>query len=318
MKKLFFILFCFASLLGAEEETEELTPWFTGPLIAPRGTAIPYGDFELDTYIYASSFTGNYNSNWNEESSPLFFSFNPQLLTFTGLTSWIDIQIVPQYFYQVSQGKHSSGFGDLLVGFDFQLYSDEEKGWFPGVKFNVSALFPTGKFQRLNPDLHLTDLRGGGSFVSSMNLVLYKAYHLYDEHFLSMTISGAYAIPSSAHVHDFNAYGGGFGTRGRVTVGNTFTGILSFEYSLTRNWALALDSVWSQTERSTFKGDLGVDAFGEEASVGFPSSENLSFTPAIEYNFSENSGIIAGCWFSAMGRNSQVFRNAVMNLYLYF
>jgi hypothetical protein len=89
---------------------------------------------------------------------------------------------------------------------------------------------------------------------------------------------------------------------------------VSFEATLNQNWALALDSVYTQTNITEFFGIPGIAFTGTFADVGTPSSEQLSFAPAIEYNFSGNFGIITGCWFSALGRNSTEFRSGVVNL----
>lgn len=66
--------------------------------------------------------------------------------------------------------------------------------------------------------------------------------------------------------------------------------------------------------KSPFSGRKGVDKQGNPASVGLPSSEQFSFAPAIEYNFTENFGIITGVWLSAFGRNSPRFRTGIVNI----
>jgi hypothetical protein len=115
-------------------------------------------------------------------------------------------------------------------------------------------------------------------------------------------------------VHGFNTYGGGFGTQGRVLPGNILQAIVSFEFTLSQNWVFAIDNVYTHTNATHFYGVLGTTAEGVSASVGGPSSEQFSFAPAIEYNFSANLGIAAGCWFTAWGRNSTEFRSGVVNI----
>jgi len=316
------ILSCISLLNATVQDeippNEEYTPWLTGSLIAPLGTVITEGHFEIDSYVYFSSYTGSYNSKWETATSPNFFSINPQFLCTFGLTPWMDIQIIPQFYYQNYLSQNGAGFGDLPVGLDFQLYPADKEFWFPGIKLGISEIFPTGKFENLDPNKLGTDATGAGSFSTLFSLVLYKIYHLYKHHFLSVSASGTYQMPGSVNVNGANVYGGGFGTKGRVSPGNNFTGILSFELSLSQNWALALDNVWSHTDRSQFSGSAGFDENGDPFSVGAPSSEQLSFAPAIEYNFAENMGLIAGCWFTALWINSSEFRNAVMNLYYYY
>ena len=96
--------------------------------------------------------------------------------------------------------------------------------------------------------------------------------------------------------------------------GKTFQGIVSFELSLTQNWVLALDNVYTHVDESRFYGTVGTDGTGAAASVGEPTSEQISFAPAIEYNFSGNFGIIVGAWVTGWGRNSEIFRSGVINI----
>jgi len=289
-------------------------PWFTGPLIAPVGEAVPFGHFEIQPYVFATVNTGAYNQNWSSVGTPNFFSLSPQCFCYFGLTPWCDISIVPAFFYNETKGQESFGFGDFLARLDFQLYPADTDFWFPGILFAIQEIFPTGKFERLDPKKLYTDKRGAGAFATSFNLVFYKVYSLGNRHALSFTASAEYAIAPSIDVAGFNAYGGGFGTNGTVLPGNVFEGIVSFEFNFNQRWNIALDNVWTHTDATSFYGDAGVNVFGDEANNSKHSSEQFSFAPAIEYSWSENLGIIAGCWFTALGRNSTEFRSGVVNL----
>jgi hypothetical protein len=67
-------------------------------------------------------------------------------------------------------------------------------------------------------------------------------------------------------------------------------------------------------DKTQFRGTVGTTSDGLPTIVGFPSSEQISFAPAIEYNFSSELGLIVGCWFTGWGRNSTQFRSGVINL----
>ena len=336
MKRICLLMLCLASSLVAEETAPKEqpavqpyappappepppTPWLTGPLIAPVGAVLAYGHFDIESYVYCTTNTGTYNSNWNSVSANHnFFSLNPQFQCFFGLTPWMDINIVPQFFYNRKHGQSSTNFGDFPVALDFQLLDPAATPYFPGIKFIVRETFPTGPFQRLYPNKLLTDQTGAGTFATTLGVVLYTVYHLKDHLFLSTTYSGTYTITSPVHVHGFNTYGGGYGTNGRAMPGNSFQGIVSFELALSQNWVFAIDNVYTHTDATQFCGREGRNADGSPASVGGPSSEQISFAPAIEYNFNVNFGIIAGCWFTAWGRNSTEFRSGVINFnYVY-
>ena len=315
----------FLSLVGilsgeeSKAQRESAESWLTGPLIAPIGTVVPYGDFLVKSYVYFTTSTGSYDKNWVPISSAEnFYTLNSQFLCYFGLTPWCDLNIIPQFFYNTTSNEHSFYSGDLTVGLDFQLMRADLTPYFPGIKLAVREIFPTGNFQYFHPKKLLTDQTGAGSFVTQFDLVFYKEIHLYGSHFLSTTLSAQYTINSAVNVHGFNAYGGGFGTNGKVLPGNAFRGIMSFELNLNQNWVLALDNVYTSTNRAQFFGIPGITFDGIFADVGEPSSESLSFAPAIEYNFSSHFGIIAGCWFSALGRNCTEFCSGVVNFeYIY-
>ena len=305
-------------LFGDDKSTanpEPPAPWLTGPLIVPQATVIPYGHFEIETYLYFTTNTGTYNSNWHPSTADHnFFSFNPQVYFYLGLTPWMDINIFPQFFYNTISNQSSVNFGDLVIALEFQLLSDDAIPYFPGIEFSIGESFPTGPYQKLDPNKLLTDQTGNGTYGTTFSLELYKVYHVTGLHFLSTTYSAAYTIATPTKVKGFNAYGGGYGTDGKVDPGNTFEGIISFEFTLTQNWALAIDNVYTHVNRTTFSGTPGQTSSELLASNSLPSSEQISFAPAIEYNFSANLGIIAGCWFTAWGRNSNIFRSGAIGL----
>lgn len=124
-----------------------------------------------------------------------------------------------------------------------------------------------------------------------------------------MTGFVTYMYGAPVNVKGINAYGGDPTTSGKVRPGNLWQGIVSFEYSLTQNWVLALDMLYSHMSRSQFTGTT-VEPTGE------PSWEQFSLAPAVEYCFSENFAINAGAWFTAAGRNSDQFASAVMSIYI--
>lgn len=294
-------------------------PWLTGPLLAPVGTVVPYGSLMVKPYLYFVTKTGMYNKKGEGiSSSRNFYSVNAQFLCFFGLTPWCDLNLIPQIFYQFTANQHSVDCGDLTVGLDFQLMDAGLTPYFPGIKLAIREIFPTGKFQNFSPRRLSTDHTGEGTFATQFDLVFYKVFHLHALHWLSTTFSAQYTVNTPVNVHGFNAYGGGFGTRGKALVGNSFQSILSFELTLNQNWVFSLDTVYKQTDITHFFGIPGISFLGTFAHVGKPSSELLSLAPAIEYNFSKNLGLIGGAWISVFGRNSSEFLGAVLNLkYVY-
>jgi hypothetical protein len=109
-----------------------------------------------------------------------------------------------------------------------------------------------------------------------------------------------YTVSTVVDVSGFNAYGGGYGTKGRVRPGNKFTADLGYEISLTQRWVFAFDLVYVAQNKTKFHGTT-------ISPVGSGFNDNLSLAPALEYNFNDSLGILWGAQFSVYGRNSSNF-----------
>lgn len=116
----------------------------------------------------------------------------------------------------------------------------------------------------------------------------------------------------------FNTYGGARNTRGVVYPGNTFTADAAIQYNFTKQWAFACDLIYGHGNKNRFSGKRGTNRDGTKANMTAPSNEQWSLAPAIEYNFSQTLGLIAGPWFTFAGRNSAQFASGVIALNMYF
>ncbi len=298
--------------------SHEPYPWWTGTLLSPGASVMPPKHFLEQPYVFVTMANGKYDSQWHPQKIPSFTSVNLQFFTLIGLIQDVDLQITPQWIYNATRGQSSSHFADLPVGFDFQVLTKNEVQWLPSIKIGLKEILPTGRYQKLNPKKFGTDISGTGSFDNQWSIVFFKEYHFTGYHYLSGKLSLIYDHFSRVHVKGFNAYGGGYKTKGTVYPGDVFTLMASFEYSFTRNWVLALDNVYAHGNTDRFFGKSGFSAPGVKATVGFPSFEQISFAPALEYNFSEKFGVIGGLWFTAWGRNTARFQSLVFSaLYIF-
>lgn len=300
------------------EITEETSPWFTGPLLAPSAHNIPLGNYDLEPYLFFTTITGSYNQNWHSKSSPdNFYSMNLVLPGWIGLTSQIDFTLQPQMFYQFTQGKRSTQFGDLAFGFDIQVLSEEVGTWWPAIKIGLKATAPTGKYKNLNPDKLGTDAVGSGNWNPAATLVFGRLFHIYDNHFLAPRLGFSYTVPTPTHVSNLNSYGGTSGTKGTAYPGNSFYTDFGVEYNMSRNWVFAMDFYYQHNNKNRFSGNPGMTSLGDAAVVTRPSAESFSLAPALEYNWSANIGLIGGVWFTVGGRNTSRFVSGVLAFNVY-
>ena len=278
-------LFLIAGLEG-RDRGELNGPWLTGPLIVPSATVKPFGHYQIEPYLYVTGNTGAYDQHWSPHRQPCLTNINVQVITIIGLTPWMDVQIIPSAFYNLSEEHSAARWGDLPLALDFQLVNP---GKWPGIKFTLQETFPTGQYQRAKT---AADLSGQGVFATNANVLFYKLFHCGGVHYLSTFLNLGYTINSSVHVHGLNAYGN---FSGKIIPGGMFEAIFSFEYTFTQNWVFAIDHVYIHKNSSKL-----------------PSSEQISIAPAIEYNFSEIFGIITGAWVTVAGRNVNQFYSGVV------
>jgi hypothetical protein len=295
------------------------SPWLTGPLLAPASVTLPAGHYNVEPYLYAYANIGDYNQHWHSVSEKTLWSFSSQTLLQFGLTSFMDFQFNPTFQYNYTEGAGNWSLGDLPVIVDFQLYTRglEVPEWLSNVKLVLQETFPLGKYQNLDPKKELTDMGGKGSFQTTLGLVWGNLFYLGGVHFLSSRFYLQYTLPAPVSVKGFNAYGGGYGTRGTVYPAQNFTVDLGLELTVTQKWALALDLVGVWGAKTRFKGDPGYTAEGAPAKMTAPSSIQYSLAPAVEYNWSNSLGAIAGAWFTVAGRNSIQFCSAVIAINYY-
>lgn len=296
----------------------EWEAYFTGPLLAPVGTVMPVGNYDVEPYFFYIVNNGTYDNHWRAHKTPNIYSVIPALFLNVGLLKRVDCGAILPVSYNYSQGRRDVGMGDINAFVGFQILEEGDSVWAPWVKLALVGVFPAGRYQRFNPQKPLISSHGNGTWGTGLDLVFYKLLHIKDEKFLSMNLSFTYTWYTKFSVEGFNTYGGGFGTHGRIDPGNTFVGSFSFEYSFNRYWAFAMDTIYYHFDADLFNGCPGWVMPGIPASVGDPSSEQITLSPALEYNFNQNFGIIGGCWFTVTGRNANRFRSGVIAFNMLF
>lgn len=294
-------------------------PWFTGPLLAPSAHVVPIGYINIEPYVFYTVTTGAYDSDWNSISTPNVTVANFQFLFYLGLTEWADILFAPQASWNSTMGTSSASFGDFSAELDLQVYENREDRFSPSVKFYVREIFPTGKYDRGNPDKFGTDIGGEGTFCTSFGFVLSMLHEFPKCHFLNWRFNPFYAIPTKVHVKGINFYGGAPNTKGTVTPEMQFGAIFAVEYTLSKHWVFSVDLEGIYGTKRSFKGFPGTvpEAPNTPLILSRPDSLAFSIAPALEYNFNASFGIIAGSWFTFAGKNAPKFYSAVIAINYY-
>ncbi len=289
-------------------------PWLTGPLLTPSAYTVPPKYWNIQPYLFYNNPIGFYDTKW--ENQPL--SRSPRSLNFflflqTGLLSFMDFSIYPQFFYNFNNEASSWEFGDLSVFVSFQLLRNVPGTWIPAIRFAVGETFPTGKYQNLDPKKYGADVGGKGTFETSFLLLFSQLWHFGGDHFLADRFAIELEVSAPLSINGYSIYGGNSYTNGTVSPGISLNAFLGFEYTLTKNWALAVDVMNEFSTANTFTGKSGSNLIGFD-----DSSYVFSLAPAIEYNLNRSIGFIGGVWFSVMGYNAINFIDGVIAVNFYF
>ncbi len=113
-----------------------------------------------------------------------------------------------------------------------------------------------------------------------------------------MRLNVSPAFSNNVNVEDVSIYGTGAGFRGHANPGSSFLVDVSWEYSLTRRWVLALDATYRHNGNTRVTGYniLDPNSVQNPSSIRLDSgsSEAFGFAPAIEYSWRPNLGVLLG------------------------
>lgn len=312
---------------GEIDSGQSIKPWFTGPILATSGNIVPAGHFGTQPYIFGIVKPAFYNNDWKSKSIKTLSSILFRVPSWIGLTSWADFRISPVWMWNHRHHQSHWTLGDWSAQINIQLYQSSlpYKNWLPSIKIGIRETFPTGKYQKLNPRKLGTDGGGRGTFATSFSLDASKILHISEFRFLDLRANFSYSIPTNVHVRGYNNYGGGMKTNGTVSPESFFLAILAFEYSFNRNWVICCDLEGVFASKATFKGYPGMlpSNEGQFNPTGVPAVNELkasiqySVAPGLEYNWSENLGILAGVWLTFAGKNSSNFTTGVLSFNYY-
>lgn len=299
-----FLLFTIPS-----KQKEWTTPWFTGPILAPSASVNELKQVSWQPYLFVTCNYGEYNRHWKRENIPNLWVVQPLLDVTYGISSFMDLEVTPAFSYQIREGSSSIRMNDTPLFLGIQALRQEMNSWIPNLRICLQAILPFGQYEKANPKKSRTDLTGKGSYQAGINFNFEKIFELSSEHYFRLRWSVESVLYTSiVHIQGISSYGGNPNTNGKVHPGRTFTCYLSGEYTITHHWVFAFDTQYVYGGKDHFSGRRG----GPDR-VGGPPSHQISFAPAIEYNYSANFGIIGGTWFTLAGKNSTQFAGGVIS-----
>ena len=321
-------------------------PWYTGPLIAESAKVTSLGkrDFWFKTFFTRNS--GVFEDSWEfENTAPnKNILFKPTLKY--GLADRIEVKYIAPYQIKKNQGASDSDIGDVGCALNYQLFEQTSGGAWPYILLSLQETFPTGRYDNLLPSLSGTDSTGMGSYQTVVGLNLERSSlvsFLTEQYYVSTRINVVYTHPTVVKIKGLSTYGGSTQTQGRIQPGDSLVLDLSTELSLTQHWVAVMEGSFLLQNASRFygKSQLIKNNISGESTISpnnaqpqgfnyfFPTSQNitpntigngmvneLTLAPAIEYNFAEHMGVIAGAWFILAGKNTPSFLSTSVSFHV--
>ena len=258
---------------------------WTGPMLASNAETLPQGHFYTEPYFYDVMVAGDHHPG-----SSGFYQY--------GLLNSLTVGLQPSFATATNSLGRGTTIGDFKLLSQLRLTHFTAEHPIPTIAIVLNEVLPTGKDDRLAPG---QEGHGSGSFATEIGINVQQYFLLKNGRLLRARINVLHSLPYGAHVSDRSVYGTDVGFSGHVDPGAKTTLIGAVEYSLTREWVVALDVIRESTGKTRLR---GVDANGGLVERTFPAGRDVGFAPAVEYNWSDRAGILLGVWITPRGHNT--------------
>lgn len=245
-------------------------------------------------------FYGRYNNHWKGGSISDIWGVGPYVALQAGVTKNWGIEFIGALVSNFCEKKSATNLIDSIFRLGYQITLDQKDNWIPDFRVFLQEVFPTGHYQKLNPQKRGADLTGQGSFRTGFYLSSQKVFYLSCRHKLRIRATLGYFWPSTVSLQGFNYYGGNSQTKGKMHPGNYLVADLSQEFSLSRTWTIALEEHYYYGAKSHFSKKTGPN-------IARPSYAQFFLAPSIQKTFSSQFGALLGSSFSCAGKNTLEF-----------
>lgn len=254
--------------------------YWTGPMLAPSAATLPRGHLLIEPYLY---FVRRGTTHRHTAGSLTYVNY--------GLTDRLTVGMIPTFGYNTSSSASSSGpgVGDLTVQAQHRLTKFRKGSWVPATSIAVLESLPTGRYDRLGT--RIADGFGSGAYVTSLAFYSQRFFWLPTGRILRMRFNVTHAFPAGTDVCDRSIYGTSAGFQGRAHLGQSTLLDAAWEYSVTRNWVLAIDATFNHSATTVVTGREHGSSVRPQ-STG--SGDAFAFAPAVEYNWTSKLGVLLG------------------------
>jgi hypothetical protein len=259
---------------------------WTGPLLASNAETLPKGHFYTEPYFFDVISGGDHHPG-----SSGFYQY--------GLLDNLTVGVQPFFSLGTQKYNRSVAIGDFKLLSQVRLSHFTAERRVPSVALVMNLVIPTGKDDHLGA---LKEGHGSGSFAPEIGINVQHYFLLGTGRPLRARLNVLKDFPLRHEVSGRSVFGTGAGFHGRARPGSKTSLIAGVEYSVTKEWVLAFDVERDQWDSTKV---IGHDVDGALVKQTSPKSWNVGFAPAVEYNWSDRAGIIAGVWIVPKGHNTR-------------
>lgn len=259
---------------------------WTGSLLATSGETLPRGHVYFEPYLYDVISDGHHQ--WVSQS---YIEY--------GMTDTLTVGLIPVFAFFSGHRNAPAQSGDVKLMAQYRLTHFSAAHHIPSISLLVREKLPTGRFDGLP---RASQGQGGGVFATEIGVNVQHYLRLENGRLFRWRVNLLRSFAGSTTVHGASVYGTATGYRGRADPGDSWSADLAGEYSLTREWVLALDVVHEATSRGRIAGQAGPASPVLESSLA--SSSDYAIAPAVEYNMSALAGVIFGVRIIPKGHNA--------------
>jgi hypothetical protein len=265
--------------------------WWTGPMLANNASTLPRGHFLVEPYLY-------------DEISPHTNGFGSLTYIEYGLANRLTVGLIPTFGYnKVSDALSSSspGLGDIAVLAQYRLTQFHEQHKLPTISLMLQETFPSGKYDQLGA--RPSNGLGAGAYTTTLALNSQTYFWMPTGRILRMRLNATQSLSTYANVVGVSVYGTSQRFQGHAKPGASSYVDAAWEYSLTRNWVLALDATYRHTNNTRITGNDPAQS-PPNIQLHSGSSDVIGFAPALEYNWKPTIGVLVGTRIIALGHNT--------------
>ncbi|MCM8758141.1 MAG: hypothetical protein NC903_03670, partial [Candidatus Omnitrophica bacterium] len=188
IKKVTFLALLYFAFIGFVYAQEKWEPVSAGPFTTWTAPLCGKNVLVIQPFFFYTHTRGTFDDDGNYNSLPQEerkSQFQEQLFIYYGLTDRLelDLQLTYQYNYakQAELKAHDRGMSDTYLFLRY-LFKEEDK-FLPYITGLVQIKFPTGKYQKLDPDKLGVDAFGNGAYEPAGGIILTKNLKPFSFHF---------------------------------------------------------------------------------------------------------------------------------------